>query len=191
MNVRTRQQTGRVLEMADRTKARWDTMTLEQYRRIHGEPPRDAPRPWWMISGEKPPPESPRRLVRRGAAASTRAEPSDRPRRRLVRVGRRGDLACTPPRSRPKPLAQEGCHPGRPFAVLAYDGGNLPTPQFDDDVCYGNSTAAANHTRADDPHTLGSSVCPTSGLSTRGETTRRASIRVSVRPGRRPYSRVV
>ena len=49
--------------MADRTKARWDTMTLEQYRRIHGEPPRDAPRPWWMISGEKPPPESPTRLV--------------------------------------------------------------------------------------------------------------------------------
>ena len=35
------------------------------------------------------------------------------------------------------------------------------------------------------PTTLGFSVCPTSGLSTRGETPLRASIRVSVRPGRR------
>ncbi len=72
--------------MADRTRAKYDCQTWAEYWAEHGgPPPKDARKPWWMVMGEKPPPDSPRRLVRPKVA---RGQDQNAPRRRLVRVGK-------------------------------------------------------------------------------------------------------
>jgi hypothetical protein len=67
----------------------YETLTLQQYRDLHGPPP-TGPVPWWLVSGQPPPPP-PRRLVRRSRGDGQEAiapQAHEQPRRRrLVRVG--------------------------------------------------------------------------------------------------------